>query len=143
MNDDTIELLKECNSGCKCATNSMEQVESYIHDETFKNLITEYNQKHTAIGDKCHALLNDADRDEKDPGAMAKIFSKLSTDIKLAINDDTSKIADIMVDGCNMGIKSISKILNQCKNASSESIRLAKELISTEQAFMDNLLIYL
>ena len=109
MNDDTIELLKECNSGCKCATNSMEQVESYIHDETFKNLITEYNQKHTAIGDKCHALLNDVDKDEKDPGTMAKIFSKLSTDIKLAINDDTSKIADIMVDGCNMGLNPSAK----------------------------------
>lgn len=143
MNDDTITLLKECNSGCKNATNSMEQVTSYVHDTKLKELICKYNQKHVDLGDKCHVLLNHEGEEEKDPTIMAKVFSKFSTDAKLMINDDSSKIADLMVDGCNMGIKSISKVLNYCKNASAESIRLAKELITIEKDFMDNLLIYL
>lgn len=143
MNDDTIILLKECNSGCKNATNSMEQVSSYIHDVNFQDLISKYNKKHIDIGDKCHTLLNNIGKSEEDPTMMAKAFAKFSTDIKLMINDDTTKIAELMVDGCNMGIKSISKVLNQCHNASMESIHLAKSLISIEQDFMDNLLAYL
>lgn len=143
MNDDTIVLLKECNSGCKNATNSMEQVFSYIHDINFQDLISKYNRKHIDIGNKCHELLNNIGKSEEDPAIMAKVFTKLSTDAKLMLNDDTAKIAELMVDGCSMGIKSISKVLNQCRNASAESIRLAKSLISTEQDFMDNLLAYL
>ena len=33
MHEDSINLLKECNSGCKSATNSMEQVLPYITNE--------------------------------------------------------------------------------------------------------------
>ena len=143
MNDDTIELLKECNSGCKNTTDSMEQVLSYTHDANLKALITKYNKKHVALGDKCHVLLNNADKSEKDPSMMAKVFSKLSTDAKLMMNDDAAKIADLMVDGCNMGIKSISKVLNQCLNASSESVGIANELIGIEKDFMNELLAYM
>lgn len=143
MNNDTIELLKECNSGCKNATNSMEETIPHIHDAKLKDLITEYNQKHVTIGDKCHALLNSGECSEKDPSMMAKAFTRLSTNAKLMMNDDISNIADLMIDGCNMGIKSISKILNRCRNASQESIRLAEELITIEKNFMNHLLSYL
>lgn len=59
------------------------------------------------------------------------------------VNDDTKKIADIMVDGCNMGIKSLSKYLNQYTSASSESIDLVKRLITLEKDFMNDLLGFL
>jgi hypothetical protein len=143
MNDDTIELLKECNAGCKYATNSMEQVENYLHDAKLKSLIMEFNQKHIHLGDECHALLNEEYKDEKDPEPMSKFFAKLGTQAKLMINDDSSNIADLMVDGCNMGIKSLSKALNTFRNASPESVRLTKKLISVEKNFMDELLAYL
>lgn len=37
MNEDTINLLQECNAGCKSATNSMEQVLPYIKNENLKS----------------------------------------------------------------------------------------------------------
>lgn len=143
MTEDTIKLLKECNSGCKSATNSMEQVKSYIENEQLKTMIDNYNDKHIKIGDECHQLLNENKEDEKDPPAIAKAFSWISTEVKLMINDDTHKIADIMIDGCNMGIKSVSKYINQYKNASVESIDLAKKLVKIEQDFMNDLLAFL
>ena len=47
MNEDTIKLLKECNSGCKSATSSMEQVtvQPFINNENLKSLIDEYNDR--------------------------------------------------------------------------------------------------
>ena len=119
MNDDTIKLLKECNAGCKSATNSMEQVLPYINDTDLRDLITKYNDKHIRVGDSCHSMLNSVNEDEK------------------------SKIADLMIDGCNMGIKSLSKYLNQYKGADSESIHLTQKLIKIEQDFMHELLVYL
>ncbi len=143
MSEDTIKLLKECNSGCKSATNSMEQVHPYINNESLKTLIDEYNDKHIKIGDECHQLLNELQEEEKDPNPVAKAFSWVSTEIKLMMNDDTHKIAELMIDGCNMGIKSVSEYINKYKNASSESIELAKRLVSVEQDFMNKLLAFL
>ena len=58
MNTDTVYLLRECNSGCKCATNSMEQVMPFLKDKPhLRNLIEQYNDRHIKIGDECHALL--------------------------------------------------------------------------------------
>lgn len=143
MNEDTINLLKECNAGCKSATNSMEQVKPYIENENLKSIIDNYNNKHIKIGDECHQMLNKYHEEEKDPQAIAKAFSWISTEMKLMIKGNSNKVADIMIDGCNMGIKSVSKYINEYKNASNESINLAKSIVKIEQEFMNELLAYL
>ncbi|MDI9477775.1 MAG: hypothetical protein QM345_03405 [Bacillota bacterium] len=143
MSNDTVKLLRECNAGCKSATNSMEQVLRYLDNEDLKILIDEYNDKHIKLGDKCHQMLNELDEEEKDPDKMAKTFSWISTEVKLMMNDNSQKIAELMIDGCNLGIKSLSKYINQYKNASNESVDLAKRLIKIEQEFMNELLKYL
>ena len=143
MNEDSINLLKECNAGCKSATNSMEQVEPFINNEELRSVIDKYNDKHIKIGDECHEMLNEMGEDEKDPHAIAKVFSWVSTEVKLMVNDDSSKIAQLMVDGCNMGIKSVSKYINQYKDTSKEIMSLAKNLVKIEQEFMDDLLVFI
>ena len=143
MNEDTINLLKECNAGCKSATNSMEQVQSYIENEKLKSIIDEYNDKHIKIGDECHQMLNVYHEKEKDPQVSAKAFSWISTEMKLMMNNDDHKIADIMIDGCNMGIKSVSGYINKYKTADKDSVDLAKKLVKVEQEFMNELLGYL
>lgn len=143
MSNDTVKLLRECNAGCKSATNSMEQVLRYLDNEDLENLIDEYNDKHIKLGDECHQMLNELDEEEKDPDKMAKTFSWISTEVKLMMNDNSQKIAELMIDGCNLGIKSLSKYINQYKNASNESVDLAKRLIKIEQEFMNELLKYL
>ena len=67
-------LLRECNAGCKSATNSMEQVLRYLDNEDLKNLIDEYNDKHIKLGDECHQMLNELDEEGKDPDNGKNIF---------------------------------------------------------------------
>lgn len=143
MNEDTINLLKECNAGCKSATNSMEQVKSYIENKNLKAIIDNYNHKHIKIGDECHEMLDKYHEEEKDPQAIAKAFSWISTEMKLIIKGNSNEIADIMIDGCNMGIKSVSRYINKYKNASNESVDLGKSIVKIEQEFMNELLAYL
>lgn len=143
MNEDTIFLLRECNAGCKSATNSMEQVIPYISNEKLLSIINDYNDKHIKLGDECHQMLNENNEGEKDPKVTAKAFSWISTEMKLIMNNDNHKIADIMIDGCNMGIKSVSKYINKYKAASDGSINLAKKLVKIEQEFMNDMLEYM
>lgn len=143
LNEDTVKLLKECNAGCKSATNSMEQVMPFIKkDHGLHDILMKYNDEHISIGDECHALLNEIHEDEKDPHPAAKVFSWISTEMKLMMDSQPEHIADLLVDGCNMGIKSLSKYLNQYADASKECRTLTCKLIDCEKKFYDELLNY-
>ena len=142
-NNDTIYLLKECNSGCKSATSSMEQVMGYVKNEKLKDLIQRYLDKHIKIGDVCHDVLNEMNENEKDPSKVAMMFAELGTDLKLMMEQSTHKAADMLIDGCTMGIKSLSEYINKYPNAKHDVQDLAKKLIKIEQDFMTELLVYL
>lgn len=143
MNEDTVNLLKECNSGCKSATNSMEQVLEHVKNDKLIALIDKYNDKHIGIGDECHELLNEMNENEKDPSKVAALFAEVGTEVKLMIEESTHKAADLLIDGCTMGIKSLSKYLNKYSTADEKVVKLVKNLIRVEQDFMDELLAFL
>lgn len=140
---ETICLLKEINAGCKSATNSMEQVISHVQDDKLKNLIHTFNSSHVEIGDECHKLLNNYGADEKDPNKLSSTMAHMGVEMKLMIGDDSAKIAGILMDGCNMGIQSLAKYINQYPCASKQSIDLANKLIKEEEHFMMSLKEYL
>lgn len=143
MNVDTIHLLKECNAGCKMATDTIEQVLPHIREEKMKEELRHYNETHVKLGDKCHELLNRFGKNEKDPTTMAKVMAKVETGMKIMADDSGEKIAELMVDGCGMGIKSLHRSLNQCSEADAEVKRLAKDIIDAEEKFMRNMYAYL
>lgn len=143
MNDDTKYLLKECNSGCKMAVESMNQVSGYATDEKLLHLLEEYKQKHREIEVASEKLLLAAGLDGKEPGVMASSFSWLSTEMKMLMKDDSRQIGKIMMDGCNMGIQSISECRNQYANADREACDIAKQLVRVEEEFMKELEVFL
>ena len=57
----------------------------------------------------------------------------------MKLNDDNSRISQILMDGCNMGIQNISGAMNQYGAASADSKKIARELVQTEEAFMKDL----
>ena len=143
MIDDTKKLLKECNAGCKSATNSLEQVIEFVKDSELKKLLENYNKKHVDIGDKCHELLNNINEDEKDPQTIAKTMAWFSTEMKLMLDNTNAEIADLLIDGCNMGIKSLNKYINSYPSASSNVVDLTKKLIEIEENMREDLYKYL
>ena len=142
-NEDTVALLKECIAGCKMATNSIEQVLSYCKSQELSDILHKFNKRHVDLGDSCHTKLEDAGEREKDPNPMAETFSKISTTAKMLMDTEDKKIAEIMVDGCNMGIKSLAEYLNKYKAASEDSRTLVGRLIKLEEEFQQEMLHFL
>ena len=64
---------------------------------------------------------------------MAKGMSWLKTNVKLGLSDSDSTVADLMTDGCNMGVKSLNRYLNQYKAADEVSKDITKRLINLEE----------
>lgn len=122
----TAELLKECSQGCKMALNSMEQVGEYIRDTEMKRVFREYRDKYRKIEDEAIQLAGGCGQQETASDKMAEAFSWMTAEVKLRIRDDHSQIAKMMMDGANMGVKSIVEKMNQCPSASGDSVSLAK-----------------
>lgn len=139
MEEDTRKLLQECNRGCKMAIDSIEQVRGHISDGRLEKVIDDFECKHRKSEEESSAILGQAGQEEKEPGAAASAFAWMSTGMKLAMKDDNRQIAKLMMDGCNMGIQSISESINKYQDASKESMHIAKNLVKMEEDFMGEL----
>lgn len=129
----TIALLKECSSGCKMALNSIGQILEYVQDEMLEHTILEAKEEHEKLEKKCGELLRREGEHEKQPGIAAEAFSKITTDVKMMMNGGNCQIAKLLMDGCNMGIQSISECRNQNREASKDAVDLAEKIIRAEE----------
>ena len=89
------------------------------------------------------ALLEQYRDDGKDPNPIAKGMSWMKTNVKMAMDDSDATIADLMVDGCDMGVKSLSRYLNQYEAADEVSKDICKRLIKLEEKLGQQLRDYL
>lgn len=141
--NDTIKLLIECNSGTKMAAESLNEVLEKVKDEKLHSLLAQSLKEHEKLGDLTHKKLIEFNDPDKEPNPIAKAMAWMSTNIKLLTGDVDEKIADMVTDGCNMGIKSIARYLNQYPNAQDEIKDFAKQLISLEEKLAHSLRAYL
>ena len=133
VEQDTIRLLRECDAGVKMGVASIDDVIEYVNDEDFKKLLIRCKDEHIELNDKVQELLDKYHDDGKDPNPMAKGMSWMKTNMKLVMHESDETIADLMTDGCNMGVKSLHKYLNQYKAADEKSKDIAKKLINIEE----------
>lgn len=142
-NKDTINLLKECDSGTKMGVTSIDDVLDIVQDEKLRKLLTESKDHHSKLGNDLHSLLIEYGCEEKDPSLMAKGMSWLKTNMKITMDDSDSTIADLITDGCDMGVKSLHKYLNQYKDADKKAKDICERLISIEEDLRKKLRAYL
>ena len=140
---DTIKLLQECDAGSKMAVTSIDELLDKVSDPELASLLEESKKHQEKLGNDLHSMLNHKESDEKEPNPMAKGMSKMKTGMKLSMQETDATIADLMTDGCNMGVKSLSRYLNQYKAADEVSKDIAKRLIKQEDQLILNARPYL
>lgn len=133
IEQDTIRLLRECDAGVKMGTASIDDVFDYVSNEDLKKYLEKCKAEHDKLGDEIETLLHKYHDDGKNPNPMAKGMSWMKTNVKLAVNESDHTIADLITDGCNMGVKSLNKYLNQYEAADEVSKDITKRLINLEE----------
>lgn len=143
IEQDTIRLLRECDAGIKMGVDSIEEVLDYVKDEKLRKELSECRVQHERLKVEIQELLNRYRDDGKDPNPMAKSMSWIKTNVKLAMNESDKTIADLMTDGCNMGVKSLGRYLNQYQAADEKTKDIAKRLIQLEEKLASDIRGYL
>ncbi len=143
MDKQTVTLLKECNAGCKMAVGSIDRIKEFLMNAELEQTLTAYKEQHKKLEEESSKLLAELGERGQQPDKIASAFSWITTEVKLLVKDDSTQIAKILMNGCNMGIQSISECMNKCPDASHDSISLAKKLVKCEEKLMEDMKKYL
>ena len=130
---DTVRLLRECSAGVKMGVDSINDVLGHVRDRNLMQVLNESRKHHEDLETEIQAQLSRFKDDTAQPPAMAKAMSKMKTAFKLTMDDGDDTVADLITDGCGMGVKSLSQYLNQYKAADETSKDIAKRLITIEE----------
>jgi len=133
IEQDTIKLLRECDSGIKMGTASIDDVLDHVRSDTFRKYLNDCRKQHNVLKHEIQGLLDQYNDDGKAPNPIAKSMSWMKTNMKLSLDESDQTIADLMTDGCNMGVKSLNKYLNEYKAADEVSKDITKRLINLEE----------
>ena len=133
IEQDTVRLLRECDAGIKMGISSIDDVLGHVENKDLYEKLSNCRADHEELQRNIQELLGEYKDEGKNPNPIAKGMSWMKTNMKLGMDAEDSTIADLMTDGCNMGVKSLSKYLNQYKAADEESKNLTKKLIRLEE----------
>ena len=132
VEQDTIKLLRECDAGVQMGITSIEDVLDKVDSRELERILTDCKEKHEDLDREIQGALDRFGDDEKAPNPMAQGMSWIKTNMMLAMNESDHTVADLMTDGCNMGVKSLGKYLNQYEAADETSKDITKRLIHLE-----------
>lgn len=133
IEQDTVKLLRECDAGVKMGVSSIDDVLDKVSSDSLKKYLTQCKDEHEELKREINGLLGKYHDSGKDPNPIAKGMSWIKTNMKIGMDDSDKTIADLMTDGCNMGVKSLNQYLNQYKAADEVSKDITKRLINLEE----------
>ena len=124
---DTTKLLRECDAGTKMAISSINEILEKVEDTKLSEILTKSRNA----------------EEQKEPDPLAKGMSFIKTNVKMGIDESDKTVANLITDGCNMGIKSLNKYLNQYAMADVISKKITEKLIRLEENLRKELSAYL
>ena len=143
IEQDTIKLLRECDAGIKMGIASIDDVLGHVKDQALYDRLSDCKKEHDHLQTEIQQMLERFKDEGKNPNPIAKGMSWMKTNMKLTMEDSDAVVADLMTDGCNMGVKSLCRYLNQYKAADEDSKDITKRLIKLEETLAKDMQEYL
>ena len=134
IEQDTIRLLRECDAGVRMGVDSICQVLPHVKSGDLKARLEKSKAEHDNLSSEIEKELARYQDEGKAPNPIAKTMSTMKTNMELMMKDEDRTIASLMTDGCNMGVKSLNKYLNEYEAADEKSKDICKRLIHLEES---------
>lgn len=135
---DTVRLLRECDAGVKMGVSSINEVLDRVKGDGLRASLVKSRDAHERLGSEIRERLDRFGDDGKEPSVMSRGMSWIKTEASLLADESDATIASLMTDGCNMGIKSLNKYLNEYEAAEEYSKDITKKLISLERELVES-----
>ena len=140
---DTIELLRECDAGIRMGISAIDEVKDHAQKADFLTMLDDYQREYAELQNEIQGILHRYHDEGKDPNPIAKGMAWLKTNVMMAVKETDEEIANLLTDGCNMGIKSLNKYLNDYAAADERAKDITRRLIELQDRQLKELERYL
>jgi hypothetical protein len=135
--------LDEVNKGCTIGIEAINNLIDKVDNQGFKKILEKQLNQYDEIEDKIHDIYNNySEKDPHEIGTFTKAMTDYMANIKTMMDHTDSKIAEILLQGTNMGIIEGKRILNN-KKLDEEVTELLKKFINSQEIIVEDLKEYL
>ena len=138
-----IKALDELNKGSCMGVDAIDFILEKVQDEEFKKVLTDQKDEYEKLTDKIGNLYKEfSDKEPHETGAMTKAMTWSNVEMRTLTDHSNSKIAELMLQGTNMGIIEGRRLLNH-KSGNEKVDNIISEYVNMQEKFVEILKKYL
>ena len=141
QNKDTLD---ELNKGCTMGMDALKYVLDKVEDDSFKKVLEsqykEYQDLHNHIEDVYPKY---SDEEPTETGVITKAMTWSSVEMKTLMDNSNSKIAELLLQGTNMGIIEGRKLVNHKPDIDDEVDEILHDYVNMQENAVEILKEYL
>ena len=142
-NKNEVNVLDEINKGACMGMDAIHFIMDKVKEEDLKNELDVQYNKYKEISEKIEKLYPEYSKKEPhETNAMTKVMTWGGIEMKTITDDTTSKLAELLMQGTNMGIIEGRKILNN-KKTDKEVHELLEAFVKIQEEYIETLKKYL
>lgn len=144
MENQNLNILDEVNKGATMGMDAISYVSEKVVDNDFKEVLnTEYN-KYKGISNRVNNLYdNYSSKEPHETNAMNKMMTWYGIQMKTMVDDSTSKLSELLMQGTNMGIIEGRRLLNQNQNIEPDVKNILNDFVVMQEDSVETLKKYL
>ncbi len=139
-----LNILDEVNKGATMGMDAISYVSEKASDCNFKEVLdTEYN-KYKKISERVNNLYsNYSEKEPHETNAMNKMMTWYGIQMKTMMDDTTSKLSELLMQGTNMGIIEGRRLINQNDDAAPDVKNILNDFVTMQEDSVETLKKYL
>lgn len=142
-NNKNIEFLNTIYQIAEMGVIGINDVIDKAKKSEFRTFLEEQKKQYDEILNESEMIFTSYGAQEKEIGKMAKVNSKVMSEMKLMKNKEDSEIAKMMVEGTTKGITKLESAMNAYNENDEEAVQLAEKLLASLKNNIEDLKIYL
>ena len=141
--ENEVNVLDELSKGACMGRDAIHFIMDKVKDEGLREELNNQYAKYKEISNRIGELYPEYSTDEPHKtNAMNKVMTWYGIEMKTLTDDSTSKIAELLLQGTNMGIIEGRKLLNH-KNTDEEVHSLVQEYVEMQEKAVEKLKTFL
>ena len=146
MKEENINVLDEVNKGASMGMDAIKFILDKVKDKEFKELLEKQYDKYQEISNSINEIysdyVSDSDKEPHETNAMTKAMTWYGINMKTMTDHTTSKLAELLVQGTNMGIIEGRRLLNN-KTVPKEIEKILHKYVKMQENSLEELKKYL
>ncbi len=143
--DAEVAFLQEVYKGVSMGTDAVNTILGKARDKSFREELTAELDGYENFANQARDQLTALSVAAKEVSAFAKIPSTISINMNTLVDDSTSKLAELMIDGNTMGVVQMKKELSRVEQGaiSDDATKLAEDVVSFQEKNIETMKTFL